>query len=144
MCDFGGLKYCEDNLLSVAPIMVWNIFRLEYNQTTGHTERHMTMIPLEDRVNMSFLLHDDILEQPHIEPQYLLYAFITHLGVGSNADFGHYVAYIKFRGAWVEFNDNEVSAVVDEETFYRRQAQAYMAFYFQEDYLPLLINGDTL
>jgi hypothetical protein len=77
-CDFGGLKYCEDKLLSVAPIMVWNIFRLEYNQATGHTERHMTMIPLGDRVNMTFLLHNDILEQAHrtVETRYVM----TYLG----------------------------------------------------------------
>lgn len=39
-------------------------------------------------------------------PKYQLFAFIVHLG--SSVHCGHYVAFLKKDGKWVQFNDQKV------------------------------------
>jgi hypothetical protein len=132
-CDFGNLSPCEERLISFAPLMVWNIQRLEFNQRTGHTERDMTMIPLEETVDITPLLHEDLLPT---QQTYTLFAFITHLGVEREASSGHYIAFINFRGQWIMYNDEHVVGIDNDnaQAFLRLQAQAYMAFYISDFY----------
>jgi ubiquitin C-terminal hydrolase len=58
------------------------------------------------------------------------------LGIEREASFGHYIAFINFRGQWIMYNDEQVVGIDNDnaQAFLRFQAQAYMAFYISDFY----------
>lgn len=62
------------------------------------------------------------MEVDNAPAKYKLFAFIVHLGPSTHS--GHYIAYIKKDGKWVQFNDRKVAFSAEAPI-----GDAYMYFF---------------
>lgn len=123
-CEKCGKKtiHEKESKISFLP----EILILSLQRINPRTRRKISSpVSFEDSIDLSSYVDKECVGS--MKTRYNLYGIGNHSG---SIDFGHYFAYIKIDGNWIEFNDSFVSACGEIS---HSSSGAYVLFYKRED-----------
>ena len=123
-CEKCGKKTIHDkqSKISILP----EILILSLQRINPRTRRKISSpVSFDDSIDLSSYVDKECVGST--KTRYNLYGIGNHSG---SIDFGHYYAYIKLDGSWIEFNDSFVSACGEIS---HSSSGAYVLFYKRED-----------
>ena len=107
----------ETKLCHLPKILILSLQRMR-----KYRNKNNTKVYFKETINLKDYIDDEICKNYYCE--YQLYAIANHKGT---IDFGHYYAYIKINGNWIEFNDNNPPNNCNY--FENPSSSAYILFY---------------